>query len=129
MDPSPVQQLTLVGEETLHTGENVMQVFAIGHAVENLVSGKIPIVPSQFSSGLPACKLTLENAQRGLFEQVAGGHVGSADVDLGDGTCRLLAALQSTGINFNEWNAPQKSPGRDGLAEASTVERNVLLAL
>ena len=63
-----LQEDLRVGEEALHTGGNVVQVFAIGHAVENLVSGKTPIVPSQFGSGLPACKLTLENAQRGLLQ-------------------------------------------------------------
>ena len=50
MSPLTFQELASVGEEALHTGGNVVQVFAIGHAVVNLVSGKNLISPSYNSA-------------------------------------------------------------------------------
>jgi len=48
------QELVLEGEETLHSGGNVVQVLAIGHAIANLISAEILVVPSQFGGGLLA---------------------------------------------------------------------------
>ena len=79
MSPLTFQELASVGEEALHTGGNVVQILAIGKAVENLVCGKIPIVSSQFGSGLPAYQLALKTP-RGHLEQVAGDNVGSTGV-------------------------------------------------
>ncbi len=40
MSPLTFQELGSVGEESLHTGRNVVQILAIGKAVANLISEK-----------------------------------------------------------------------------------------
>ena len=41
MDSRTFQEIVLLDEESLHAGGNVVQVFAVGHAIVNLVSGEI----------------------------------------------------------------------------------------